>query len=100
MHTYAASPSQTFRSVRVPTALPFVFNAFKVGSTLALISAIVAEFFGTTGQGLGFRIQIELGRFNLAVVWAAIVLASVVGLAFFGLISALERRFAPAPQST
>ncbi|WP_019586031.1 ABC transporter permease [Deinococcus apachensis] len=100
LHTYAASPSQTFRNVRVPTALPFVFNALKVGSTLALISAIVAEFFGTTGHGLGFRIQIEVGRFNLAVVWAAIVLASVVGLAFFGLISVLERRFAPVPENS
>ena len=93
MHTYAASPGQSFREVRVPSALPFVFNALKVGSTLALISAIVAEFFGTDGHGLGFRIQIEVGRFNLDVVWAAIVLSSVVGIAFFGLINVLERRF-------
>ena len=93
MHTYAAHPGQTFREVRVPSALPFVFNALKVASTLALISAIVAEFFGTEGHGLGFRIQIEVGRFNLGVVWAAIVLASVVGVLFFGLINLLERRF-------
>ncbi len=93
MHTYAASPAQTFTEVRVPTALPFVFNALKVGSTLALISAIVAEFFGTNGHGLGFRIQIEVGRFNLDIVWAAIVLSSVVGVAFFSLINLLERRF-------
>ena len=93
MHTYAASPGQSFREVRVPSALPFVFNALKVGSTLALISAIVAEFFGTDGHGLGFRIQIEVGRFNLDIVWAAIVLSSIVGIAFFGLINLLERRF-------
>ncbi|WP_229775935.1 ABC transporter permease [Deinococcus ruber] len=93
MRTYAATPAQTFREVRVPTALPFVFNALKIGSTLALISAIVAEFFGTDGHGLGFRIQIEVGRFNLDIVWAAIVLASIVGIAFFGVINALERRF-------
>ncbi|MFC4454433.1 ABC transporter permease [Deinococcus sonorensis] len=91
MHTYAATPLQTFREVRVPTALPFVFNALKVGSTLALISAIVAEFFGTNGHGLGFRIQIEVGRFNLDIVWAAIVLASVVGILFFGAVNLLER---------
>jgi NitT/TauT family transport system permease protein len=96
MHTYAATPAQTFAEVRVPTALPFVFNALKVGSTLALISAIVAEFFGTNGHGLGFRIQIEVGRFNLDVVWAAIVLSSIVGIAFFGLINWLERRFVVA----
>ena len=93
MQTYAAAPAQIFTRVRIPSALPFVFNALKVSSTLALISAIVAEFFGTDGHGLGFRIQIEVGRFNLDIVWAAIVLASVVGIAFFGLISALERRF-------
>jgi NitT/TauT family transport system permease protein len=92
MHTYAATPGQSFREVRVPSALPFVFNALKVGSTLALISAIVAEFFGTDGHGLGFRIQIEVGRFNLDIVWAAIVLSSIVGIAFFGLINLLERR--------
>ncbi|WP_424951308.1 ABC transporter permease [Deinococcus sp.] len=93
MHTYAATPGQSFREVRVPGALPFVFNALKIGSTLALISAIVAEFFGTDGHGLGFRIQIEVGRFNLDIVWAAIVLSSIVGIAFFGLVNGLERRF-------
>ncbi|GGJ87568.1 ABC transporter permease [Deinococcus aquiradiocola] len=92
MHTYAAAPAQTFREVRVPSALPFVFGALKVGSTLALISAIVAEFFGTDGHGLGFRIQIEVGRFNLDIVWAAIVLSSVVGIAFFSAVGLLERR--------
>jgi len=97
MRTYAAGPGQTFREVRIPTALPFVFGALKVASTLALISAIVAEFFGTNGHGLGFRIQIEVGRFGLDVVWAAIVLASLAGVAFFSLVSALERRFIPRP---
>ena len=95
MHTYAAAPTRTFLDVRVPTALPFVFGALKVASTLALISAIVAEFFGTNGHGLGFRIQIEVGRFGLDVVWAAIVLASVAGIAFFSLVSAAETRFLP-----
>ncbi len=93
MHSYAASAPQTFREVRWPSALPFVFNALRIGSTLALINAIVAEFFGTEGHGLGFRIQIEVGRFNLDIVWAAIVIASVIGISFFLLISVLERRF-------
>lgn len=95
MHTYAARPEQTFRDVRIPTALPFLFGALKVSSTLALISAIVAEFFGTNGHGLGFRIQIEVGRFGLDVVWAAIVLASIAGMAFFALVSAAEARLLP-----
>ncbi len=95
MHTYAAAPTRTFLDVRVPTALPFVFGALKVASSLALISAIVAEFFGTNGHGLGFRIQIEVGRFGLDVVWAAIVLASMAGIAFFSLVSAAETRLLP-----
>ncbi|TSA87521.1 ABC transporter permease [Deinococcus detaillensis] len=95
MHSYAASPTQVFREVRWPSALPFVFTALRVSSTLALINAIVAEFFGTEGHGLGFRIQIEVGRFGLDIVWAAIVVASVIGVSFYLLISAAERLMLP-----
>lgn len=93
MRTYAVSPARTFLLVRVPAALPFLFNALKIASTLAMIGAIVGEFFGTTGAGLGFRIQIEAGRFNLDIVWAAIVVASVLGIAFYGLVQWAEQRF-------
>lgn len=92
MYSYAATPVQTFREVRWPAALPFIFTALRVSSTLALINAIVAEFFGTEGHGLGFRIQIEVGRFGLDIVWAAIVVASVIGIAFYLLIQLLEQR--------
>ncbi|AZI44757.1 ABC transporter permease (plasmid) [Deinococcus psychrotolerans] len=95
MHSYAASPTQVFHEVRWPSALPFVFTALRVSSTLALINAIVAEFFGTEGHGLGFRIQIEVGRFGLDIVWAAIVVASVIGVSFYLLISAAERLMLP-----
>ncbi|PYE55980.1 ABC transporter permease [Deinococcus yavapaiensis] len=93
MRTYAVPPARTFLLVRVPSALPFLFTALKIATTLAMIGAIVGEFFGATGEGLGFRIQIEAGRFNLDVVWAAIVVASVLGIAFYGLVSWLESRF-------
>lgn len=93
MRTYAVSPARTFLLVRVPAALPFLFNALKIASTLAMIGAIVGEFFGTTGAGLGFRIQIEAGRFNLDIVWAAIVVASILGIAFYGLVQWAEQRF-------
>lgn len=92
MHSYAAAPAQVFRDVRWPSARPFIFTALRVSSTLALINAIVAEFFGTEGRGLGFRIQIEVGRFNLDIVWAAIVVASVLGISFYLLIVFLEGR--------
>jgi NitT/TauT family transport system permease protein len=91
MRSYAASDAQAFSRLRVPNALPFVFNALKIGTTLGLIGAIVGEFFGATGSGLGFRIQIEAGRFSFDIVWAAIIVASVIGISFYNLVAYLER---------
>ena len=51
--------------LRLPSALPFVFNALKLNATLALIGAIVAEFFGTPIVGMGFRISTEAARLDL-----------------------------------
>src|SRR3546814_8543192 len=63
--SYAAGYLQTLVKVRLPNALPFIFNALKINSTLALIGAIVAEFFGTPIVGMGFRISTEIGRMNV-----------------------------------
>jgi NitT/TauT family transport system permease protein len=92
MRTYAASYWQTLMAVRLPAALPFIFNALKINSTLALIGAIVAEFFGSPTVGLGFRITAEAGRMNIVMVWAAIAAAAAAGSAFYGLLVLLERR--------
>lgn len=91
MRTYGASHSATLARLRLPSALPFIFNALKINSTLALISAIVAEFFGSPIYGLGFRISAEVARMNVDVVWAAITLAALAGSAFYGLIALVER---------
>jgi NitT/TauT family transport system permease protein len=71
--------------------MPFVFNALKINSTLALIGAIVAEFFGTPVVGMGFRISTEVGRMNIDMVWAEIAVAAVAGSLFYALISVVER---------
>jgi NitT/TauT family transport system permease protein len=92
LETYAASYWQSLVSLRLPAAMPFIFNALKINSTLALIGAIVAEFFGTPIVGMGFRISTEVGRMNLDMVWAEIVLAAVAGSAFYGLVAMAERR--------
>ncbi|GIW30286.1 MAG: hypothetical protein KatS3mg071_0460 [Meiothermus sp.] len=92
MRSYAAGEVQQYRWLRLPNALPFIFNALKLGTTLAMIGAIVGEFFGANGQGLGFRIQIEAGRFGFDIVWSAIIVASVIGIAWYGLVAWLERR--------
>ncbi|HHY49314.1 MAG TPA: ABC transporter permease, partial [Alphaproteobacteria bacterium] len=91
MRTYAASYWQTLVKLRLPAAAPFVFNALKINSTLALIGAIVAEFFGTPIVGMGFRISTEVGRLNIDLVWAEIAVAAVAGSAFYGVIALIER---------
>jgi NitT/TauT family transport system permease protein len=77
--------------LRLPAALPFVFNALKINSTLALIGAIVAEFFGTPIVGMGFRISTEVGKMNLDLVWATIAVAALTGSLFYGALALTER---------
>ena len=91
MHTYAAKKSQIFFKNQLPHALPFIFNALKLNSALALIGAIVAEFFGTPIVGMGFRISTEVGRMNMDLVWATIVVAAVAGSLSYGALALLER---------
>ena len=93
MRSYAASYGRQLRSLRLPTALPFIFNALKINSTLALIGAIVAEFFGTPIVGMGFRISTEVGRMNIDMVWATILVAAITGSVFYGLFALMERWF-------
>jgi NitT/TauT family transport system permease protein len=91
MRSYAAGYWTTLVKLRLPVALPFIFNALKINSTLALIGAIVAEFFGTPIVGMGFRISIEVARMSLDMVWAEIALAAIAGSAFYGLVALIER---------
>ncbi|MEL6533490.1 MAG: ABC transporter permease [Pseudomonadota bacterium] len=92
MHTYAASYTQSLMKLRLPAALPFLFNGLKICSTLALIGAIVAEFFGSPTVGMGFRIKIEVGRLAMDMVWAEITIAALAGSGLYGLIVLIERR--------
>jgi NitT/TauT family transport system permease protein len=92
MKTYAAGYAQTLLKLRLPAALPFIFNGLKINSTLALIGAIVAEFFGTPIIGMGFRINAEVGRMNIDMVWATILVAALFGSLFYGLIALIERK--------
>jgi NitT/TauT family transport system permease protein len=91
MRSYGATYWQTLLSLRLPAAMPFIFNALKINSTLALIGAIVAEFFGSPTAGMGFRISVEVARMNVDVVWATIAIAALAGSIFYGLLAVLER---------
>jgi len=92
MRTYAADYWQTLMKLRLPAALPFVFNALKINTTLAMIGAIVAEFFGTPTVGMGFRISTEVGHLSIDMVWATIVVAAITGSAFYAIVAMIERR--------
>ncbi len=91
MRSYASDYWQTLMKLRLPAAMPFIFNALKINSTLALIGAIVAEFFGTPIVGMGFRISTEIGRMNVDMVWAEIAVAALVGSVFYGVVALGER---------
>jgi NitT/TauT family transport system permease protein len=92
MATYSASYWQTLLKLRLPAAMPFVFNGLKIASTLALIGAIVAEFFGSPTVGMGFRINASIGQLALDMIWAEIVVAAIAGSAFYGLVAMIEKR--------
>lgn len=91
MWTYAASYWQSLFKLRLPAAMPFIFNGLKIGTTLALIGAIVAEFFGSPIRGMGFRISTEVGRLSLDMVWAEIAVAALAGSAFYGGVALIEK---------
>jgi NitT/TauT family transport system permease protein len=91
MRTYAAGHRQTLFKLRLPAALPFIFNGLKINTTLALIGAIVAEFFGTPIVGMGFRISTEVGRMSIDMVWAEIAVAALAGSVFYGVMALVER---------
>lgn len=93
MRTYAAGYWKTLFKLRLPMALPFIFNGLKIATTLALIGAIVAEFFGSPIRGMGFRISTSVGQLALDLVWAEIVVAAVTGSLFYGAVALLERKW-------
>ena len=92
MHTYAASYWQSLFKLRLPAAMPFIFNGLKIATTLALIGAIVAEFFGSPIRGMGFRISTSVGQLALDMVWAEITVAALAGSAFYGIVALIEKR--------
>ena len=91
MRSYAASELEIWRRVRVPTALPFLFTALKVASVLAMIGAIVGEYFGGALNALGVLINTSSQVFQFDVAWAGILVASVLGIALYGAVALTER---------
>jgi len=91
MRTYAAGYWKTLLKLRLPAAMPFIFNGLKIATTLALIGAIIAEFFGSPIKGMGFRISTSVGQLALDLVWAEIVVAAIAGSTFYGAVALAEK---------
>jgi NitT/TauT family transport system permease protein len=91
MRSYAAGEVEIFRRVRIPTALPFLFSALKVASVLAMIGAIVGEYFGGSLEALGVQIKDSVLESRYEEGWAAILVASILGIGFYLVIAGLER---------
>lgn len=95
LRSYAATPGEVARFVRIPNALPFFFSSLKVASALSLIGAIVAEYFGGPQDVLGQYIINRANLFQFPDAWAAILAASLVGIAFYVVIVVVERLAMP-----
>jgi NitT/TauT family transport system permease protein len=91
MRSYAASDSTILRLVRLPNALPYLFTALKVASTLSVIAAIVAEYFGGPRQALGIFISQQAALFHFTEAWAGILIACIMGILLYSLVLVIER---------
>ena len=91
MRSYAAGEVDVFRRVRIPNALPYVFTGLKVATVLAMIGAIVGDYFGGSQDSLGIVIRRDAGIFAFEHAWAAIVVASIFGIGFYAVVAGVER---------
>ncbi len=95
LHSYAATPREVMRRVRVPHALPYFFSALKVASALSIIAAIVAEYFGGPQDVLGSYIIAKANLFVYPDAWAAILVASIMGIGLYAAVLVTERLVMP-----
>jgi NitT/TauT family transport system permease protein len=91
MRSYAAGELEIFRRVRIPNSLPYLFSALKVATVLAMIGAIVGDYFGGSQDALGIQIRRFAGIFAFQEAWAAITVASILGIGFYAAVAVVER---------
>ena len=100
MHSYAAPESKVLSALRIPNALPFIFSALRVASVLSMIGSIVADFFGAERNSLGKYVTQEAAVLRFSNTWSAVVVASLMGLIFYGIIVLAERYSMPWVRAT
>ena len=95
MRSYAASDTEIIRKLRIPNALPFLFNGLKIAAALSMIGAVVGEYFGGPRIALGVFITQEAALFRFSSAWAAIIIACIMGITLYLIIILLERLAMP-----
>jgi NitT/TauT family transport system permease protein len=91
MRSYASGELEIFRRVRLPNSLPYLFSALKVATVLAMIGAVVGEYFLSSQEALGFQIRNSAALFQFELAWAAILVASLLGIGFYAAVALVER---------
>ncbi|HYE22505.1 MAG TPA: ABC transporter permease [Verrucomicrobiae bacterium] len=86
----SASPWQIFSLLRFPAALPYIFSALKISTSLAVIGAIVGEFVGSN-KGIGFVILVSSYHLEIVKMFSGVIAAALIGILFFGMISWIEK---------
>lgn len=95
MRSLSATPRTVLRVLRIPNALPFFFTGLRVAAPLAVIAALVAEYFGGPQEGLGSKIASSASNTAYGRAWAYVVAAIITGLVFYLATLALERVATP-----
>jgi ABC-type nitrate/sulfonate/bicarbonate transport system permease component len=90
MHSINSTPWQIFYKVQLPSALPFIFAGLKIAASLALVGAVVSEFY-SSDRGLGFIIITSATQLRTDLLFVAIVILASIGVATFTLFGKLER---------
>jgi NitT/TauT family transport system permease protein len=93
MHSYAASKAQIFFKLRLPASVPYLFTALKISATASVIGAIIGELPVGSTRGLGVQLVVgsQYNTFNPGFLWATILMAALLGLVFYGIVSLIER---------
>lgn len=95
MRSMNARPRTVLRLLRIPNAIPFFFTAMKIAAPLAVIAALVSEYFGGPQQGLGSRIAGSAANSAYGRAWAYVVSSIILGLLFYVAVLAIEKWAAP-----
>ena len=91
----AATEGEILRKLRLPNALPYFFTEARVSTTLCLIGAVVAEYFGGSSDVLGRVIVRNSSRLRFDITWSAIIVTAAVGIAAYLIVLAIERLVIP-----